>query len=395
MKDMHLTLFVSVIIVALLSDIYIWLSYLRTAAPVCQVLHFLPTAVIVLLLVVMSGSGAGTRFFQGMFFLLLCFVLPKLLFVLCSLSGRGLGLLGIHASGVPDVLGLCLAVIVAAGSCYGLIYGWKRIVVRPQAIVCETLPEGVNLKIVQLSDLHLGTFAGNPEFIDRLVDKVNLEHPDLIVFTGDIVNRGSEELEPFMSILSRLRARYGVMSVLGNHDYAVYGELRDDAQAREADVARLVEMQRQMGWTVLLNGHVMIEHSGTEIAIVGVENEGDAGGVRRARLQDAMANIPPDTFTLLLTHNPQHWREEVVPSTDIPLTLSGHTHAGHFRIGGFSLARWMSGAEWGGLYSEGGQQLFVSAGLGGILPFRFGAWPEINSILLSGGQARPDIARSR
>lgn len=391
MKDMHLPLFVSVIIIALLSDIYIWLSFLQTAVPVCQVLHFLPTAAIVLLLAVMFSCGAGTRLFQGMFFLLLCFVLPKLLFAIFSLLGHGFGLVGIHASNVLDALGLCLALIVAVGAGYGLLYGWRQIVVRPQTIVCETLPEGADgLRIVQLSDLHLGTFTGNPEFVDRLVDKVNLEQPDLIVFTGDIVNRDSGELEPFMSKLSQLKARYGVVSVLGNHDYAVYGPLRDDATAREADVERLVEMQRQMGWIVLRNEHIMIHRGGTEIAIVGVENEGDAGGVRRARLRDAMADIPEGTFTLLLTHNPQHWREEVVPETDIPLTLSGHTHAGHFRVGGFSFARWMSCAEWGGLYSEGGQQLFVSAGLGGILPFRFGAWPEINSILLLNRLFLPD-----
>lgn len=380
---MLLIVFASIILLALLSDIYIWLSFLRTASHVCQVLHFLPTACIVALLLVIFSHGPSTKLFHGMFFVLLCFVLPKLLFTAFSLTGRGIGAACPPAFGAMNVLGLCVATIVAVGGCYGLLWGWKRLVVKPQTIVCDTLPNAFDgFKVVQLSDLHISTFKDNPDFVERMVEQVNAQHPDLIVFTGDLVTQHSEELRPFATTLSRLKARHGVLSILGNHDYAIYGKLRNDPRAREADKQQLVTMQRQMGWTVLLNEHRIFRRGNSAIAVIGVENEGKEGGIHRARLQDAMKGTPTDAFCLLLTHDPEHWRKEIVPKTAIPLTLAGHTHAGHFRIGNFSLAKWMAGPEWGGLYSDGAQQLFVSAGIGGSLPFRLGAWPEINVITL-------------
>ena len=125
--------------------------------------------------------------------------------------------------------------------------------------------------LVQLSDLHLETFANDPEFIEKVIRLTNEQKPDIIVFTGDMVTRQSKELEPFTEILSKLRARYGVLSILGNHDYAIYGPLRNNPQEREADKQRLVDMERQMGWTVLLNEHELIHQGNADIAIIGVE----------------------------------------------------------------------------------------------------------------------------
>ena len=137
-----------------------------------------------------------------------------------------------------------------------------------------------------------------------------------------------------------------------------------------------------MGWQVLLNENVIIGDSTSNLAIVGVENDGKVGGLHLADLDKATDGVPSDSYTILLSHDPWFWRHKVLDKTSIPLTLSGHTHGGHFRIGKFSFARWMVGPYWGGLYKEGNQQLFVSTGIGGMIRFRLGAWPEIDVITL-------------
>lgn len=269
---MHLIIFGIVILLSLLSDTYIWLSFLGAVAPIWQVLHFVPTVGIVCLLVYMLTREATPRLFHAMFFLLLCIMLPKLLFTILSLLGRGIGLLWSPAFSALNIVGLCLAIVLAVSSFIGLAWGWKHLVVKPQSITCDGLPrEFDGFKIVQLSDFHLETFANDPEFIEKVVRLTNEQKPDLIVFTGDMVTRQSKELEPFTGILSKLRARYGVLSILGNHDYAIYGTLRNNLQEREADKQRLINMERQMGWTVLLNEHEMIHQGNADIAIIGVE----------------------------------------------------------------------------------------------------------------------------
>ncbi|MBP5229055.1 MAG: metallophosphoesterase [Bacteroidales bacterium] len=284
---------------------------------------------------------------------------------------------------VLKAAGLILAVIVIASVFYGFTSGWKRLVVKEQVISDNTLPkEFNNFKIVQISDLHLNNFVKCPQCVSKIVDTINAQNPDLIVFTGDIVSKQSKELAPFTDILSRLKARYGVISVLGNHDYAIYGQLRKNPSSVVKDKNKLVETERNMGWQVLLNENIIIGDSTSSLAIAGVENEGKVGRLHLADLDKAMEGVPSDCFTILLSHDPWFWRHKVLGKKEIPLTLSGHTHGGHFRIGKFSFARWMVGPYWGGLYKEGNQQLFVSTGIGGMIRFRLGAWPEIDVITL-------------
>lgn len=303
--------------------------------------------------------------------------------MICSILGQGFGLLCPQGIDIMNIVGLSIAIVISLGAGYGLIFGWKQLTIRPQEIVCDTLPQEFDgFKIVQLSDLHVATFENCPEFIEKVVKEANSQQADLIVFTGDLVTLQSNELRPFTNILSQLNSKNGVISILGNHDYAIYGNLRNAPREREADKQNLVSIQKEMGWDILLNEHRIIKREDKAIAIIGVENEGKEGNVHKARLSEATKDIPANAYQLLLTHDPEHWRKEILPNTNIPLTLSGHTHAGHFRIGNFSPAKWMAGKEWGGLYTEGKQMLFVSAGIGGSLPFRLGAWPEINVITL-------------
>lgn len=246
------------------------------------------------------------------------------------------------------------------------------------------LPEEFDgYRIVHISDMHLDGWEGHGDALQHVVDLVNQQHPDLICFTGDLVSILSQELDAErIAILRQLRAADGVASVLGNHDYAIYARFDNDS-LREASWRKLVVKQREeLGWNLLLNEHLIIRRGNDSIALVGVENQsvGVHPVVQRGDLKSAIKGLG-NTFAILLSHDPSHWRHEVVPDTDIPLTLSGHTHAWQFRIGSWTPARYAY-PECDGMYVEGNQSLYVNVGLGGTLPFRIGASPEITVITL-------------
>lgn len=262
---------------------------------------------------------------------------------------------------------------------YGWIFGWRRIMVRRAECQSPLLPKEFDgYTIVQLSDIHIGTFLRNRRFITHLVDVVNEQKPDMIVFTGDLVNVEADEVIPFLKDLHRLHAPDGVYSILGNHDYCEY--MADTSRHNlERNQLGLVHLEERVGWHLLMDEHAIIRRGDAEIAIIGVENISRPPFPEKGNLAKAMKGLPDGMFKILLSHDPSHWRRGVLHHTDIALTLSGHTHAGQMKFGRFSPARWAYN-EWGGKYTEGGSMLYVSLGVGGTVPFRFGAWPEINLI---------------
>ena len=375
---LQVILFFVVLFVAILADLYIWDNHLRQLGVGWQVLHFLPVTILMVAIIILAFRGMNTLLFRIIFIVLLCVVLPQLI-LLCF---WGAGKIFTSAASALGTIGLVVAFCISAASFYGLVWGWRHLVVRQQTITVPDLPKEFDgFRIVQVSDLHLEMFEGQEAFMRSLVDSVNAAHPDLIVFTGDLVSRQSREMLPFMDILSQMKAPYGVMSILGNHDYSIYGPFHGSPKAIEHDLDLFKDYQRQMGWDLLLNEHRFIRRDSAQIAVIGVENEGKSGKVRRADLPRAIEGVPDSCFKLLLTHDPWHWRHEVTRTTNIQLTLSGHTHAAHFRIGDVSPSRLVY-SEWRGLYRKGSQQLFISSGIGGMLAFRLGAWPEINVLTL-------------
>lgn len=279
-------------------------------------------------------------------------------------------------------LALVLPVTVVCMVTYGFFFGWRHIVVRSATCRSSLLPSAFDgYRILQLSDIHIGTFLRNRPFVDKLVEVVNAQAADLVVFTGDLVNVSADELIPFQHALRQIHAPDGVYSIMGNHDYCEYGadkSLRNVSRNQHV----LHYMEEKMGWHLLRNEHVTIgRDSGEAIALIGVENSSRPPFPDYGDLPRAMQGLRQGMFKVLLTHDPSHWRREVLGKTDIALTLSGHTHAGQLRIGKFSPARWAYN-EWGGKYVEGGSMLHVSLGVGGTVPFRLGAWPEVNVITL-------------
>lgn len=289
-----------------------------------------------------------------------------------------------------------LVAIIAISAIWGHYRTRFRLNVTHTDIVSERVPAAFDgYKIAQISDMHLDWFTSEEghAFIGEMVDALIAEKPDLIVFTGDIVTIQSDEAAPFATEMTRLAsAGIPVYSVLGNHDYADYSRMPHSE--RKSDKKRLCEMQASWGWQMLNNENAIIgaPDSSGHIALVGVENIGEPPFSTYGNLKKAMNGIEDSTFTVLLSHNPTHWRREVLPATGIDLTLSGHTHAVQVRVGNWSPSVWKY-KEWAGLYSaeEGElctddkhqQYLYVNTGLGGVGPrVRIGVRPEISILTL-------------
>ena len=264
--------------------------------------------------------------------------------------------------------------------------GYRQIQVKEFTYTSARLPKAFDgYRIVQISDLHLGTLRGREGVVENVVHEINACEPDLVVFTGDLVNYHADEVEPFREILSGIRATDGVVSVMGNHDYAQYFHWPTSADSL-ADIRRLQQEQRNLGWHLLLNENLVLHRDQASIAIIGVENDGRPPFPARADLKRAQQGVDSTTFKVLLSHDPTHWRRAVLPQTNIDLTLSGHTHGMQFQMGGFSPAAWIYD-EWGGPYYDGQRALYVNLGTGEVLiPFRLGAWAELTLITLRTGK---------
>lgn len=282
--------------------------------------------------------------------------------------------------------------IVAAGIPFAtMLYGMARTAfnfsVRKRTLSFVDLPSAFDgLKVVQISDLHSGSFPTSTS-VREAIDKIMALDADMIFFTGDLVNNEAAEAEAFVPELSRLSAPLGVFSVLGNHDYGDYGPWPSDA-AKQENLTRLKAIHAECGWQLLLNAHERISREDEEIAVVGVENWGASrhfpklGDLDKAT--DGCADVP---FKILLSHDPSHWDAKVKPHDQtFHLTLSGHTHGFQFGIDipGF---KWSpvqyAYKQWAGLYKQGKEHLYVNRGLGFIgFTGRIGIAPEITLLEL-------------
>ncbi len=283
-------------------------------------------------------------------------------------------------------------VACTAGIMLFIVMWWGALVTRSQYDVKEVTLEFQNLpyqfdgyRIAQISDIHLGTYGSDTTFISKIVDTINGLKPNLICFTGDIVNRQTDEAYPFKSVLSRLHADDGVLSILGNHDYGDYRKWDNPAQ-REANNRDLAVFEKDLGWNLMNNTDTLITRGENHICIIGVENWGEPPFPKYGKLTQAHHNLNDGTFKILLSHNPNHWRGEVLPKSNIDLMLAGHTHAMQMELDLFGLRLSPSKFrynEWGGIYEENGQKLYVNIGIGEVaLPMRIGATPEITIITL-------------
>lgn len=312
--------------------------------------------------------------------------ISKALFVIIDLIARIPQLFGRRRSRLVTIAGIILSFLLFFGMWYGALVNRFRIQTKEVEVEVMNLPDSFDgYRIVQISDLHTGTYRNDTTFLTRLVDRINDLDPDLVVFTGDIVNRSSHELQPHLPTLSRLKGRDGVYAILGNHDYGDYYTW-DSPQAKQQNMKQLYGMFDRMGWHLLRNATAYLCRDNDSLAIIGVENIGDPPFPVYGSLSDAYPAGADGIAKILLSHNPAHWTNDIsngnVPN-DIGLTLAGHTHAMQIELLGLSPA-YFRYPTWGGLYSDGdGRNLYVNIGAGTVgLPMRLGATPEITVLTL-------------
>lgn len=373
-----------ILLVTLLPDIYMYRRYVkrRLGNVWARMAWWLPT-----LLIMVSTIGVSlTRdfaphnltLFNTYLFITALVVLPKLTFVLCSLAGRLARRMLKLRRNLGNYVGLVLVLAELYILFHGTMVGTDRLNVRQVTIEFDDLPTAFDgYRIAQFTDVHLGSMKD--ELMLRAVTAIDDMRPDLIVFTGDIQNMGPDELPRFAQTLKRLKAKDGVMSVLGNHDYSRYVNVSPEEALRNERMTR--DFETSVGWQLLLNDNRIVRRGSDSIVIAGGENDGRPPFPAKADLKKTLRGIDAKSFVVMLQHDPSAWRRHILPQTNAQLTLSGHTHGGQISLFGLRPTE-LVGKEDDGLYVEGKRKLFVSTGLGGFIPFRFYMNPEVVEITL-------------
>lgn len=286
-----------------------------------------------------------------------------------------------------STLAMGIAALPFSALLYGMVKGKYNFKVLKYNLEFDDLPDSFDgYQITQISDVHSGSFD-NREKIEYAINLINKQKSDVLLFTGDMVNNTAEEMLPWKDLFSTLSAKDGKFSVLGNHDYGDYVSWETE-EAKSNNLTDLKNMQKEMGFDLLLNDSRYLQKGGDRIALIGVENWGRGGFKKAGDLKKAVSNIDRDDFKILMSHDPSHWEDQVLKDDyHYHLTLSGHTHGMQFGIEipgwiKWSPAKWRY-KYWAGVYEEMGQMINVNRGFGFLgYPGRVGIWPEITVITL-------------
>jgi predicted MPP superfamily phosphohydrolase len=277
--------------------------------------------------------------------------------------------------------GLMVAAVPLASLTWGIASGAYDYQLRRKTLYLKNLPKAFQgLKVAQLSDIHSGSFY-NKKAVLGGVEMILAEKPDVIFFTGDLVNNLASEMKDYQDIFSKLKAPLGVFSVLGNHDYGDYYFGKEPSAAKAKNLEVIKEIHSKMGWDLLLDEHRRLKVNNQEIGILGCQNWGAGRFIQKGDLKKALANTDDLPVKLLLSHDPSHWRAQILNHPEIDVTFSGHTHGMQFGIKTEEF-QWSPVEyiykEWSGLYQENNQQLYVNVGYGFLgYPGRVGILPEI------------------
>ena len=371
------------LLLILIPDLYFDLHYWRHKYQGGQrLLRWLPSIVLVAYTIILTYEKnfiPDNPNILWIYLLLLGLIaVPKAVFMLCSITGLGFCKLFRSRKNFGNLIGLLCVPVIWYILFYGSFVGFNQLEVNHHTFTSPDLPKAFDgYKVVVFSDIHVGSYtARNKDVLQRAVDSINAQKPDLIVFTGDIQNAEPQEIYQHIDALSALKAKDGLFSVLGNHDYGDY--ICGNTARKVANCRETMSLERQMGWTLLMNEHRYIDRDkNSSIVIAGMENDGD--GIKfpqKGDIQQTLKGINDGTFILMLEHDPSAWRRKIIPDGRTHLTISGHTHKMQFSLFGWCPLT-ITGKEVDGWYTEGSQSLFVTAGLGGLIPFRFGSTGEI------------------
>ncbi len=377
--------------------------------PVSHIIYWsIPLIVIIsVILFFVFQQKLSYEFTMNFFYSLIGFIaviyIPKLLFIIFHLIEDIIRLLAKIAKALSSAdstvyensnkisrikfitqTGLILSSIPFISLLWGIVKGRFNFKVEKLSINFPNLPKSFDgFRIAQISDMHIGSFKGRKEKVEYAVKLINEQKPDIIVFTGDMVNNLASELDEWEDILSKMKAKVGKYSVLGNHDYGDYYPWKSKND-KSKNLISLIEKQKQIGFELLKDESFIIEHNKEKIAIIGVENWGKGGFPKIGDYEKASQGLDNIPFKILLSHDPSHWDEKIKDKTNVDLCLSGHTHGMQMGIDIFGF-RWspvkFRYPHWRGLYNHNKQYLYVNIGFGFVgYPGRVGTPPEITII---------------
>ena len=316
---MLIKLFLFFLLLLILPDMYIYKAYIRRVSQKwTHWAYWLPSLFLLLGMTLVFSIHEprpdSMQRLSNFLLIFLCFSVPKALFVIVILFMKFLYIIsGKKLYGGYVAGGLALASLIYV--IYGATEGKQHFQIREVTISSDELPSGFDgYRIVQISDIHSGSWTGNGAALQKAVNLINAQHADLVLFTGDLVNNVATELDEFIPILEQIKGKDGVYSVLGNHDYSPYIKWETE-EAQEANLNSLKSKQAAMGWKILNNDHVILHHHGDSIALAGVENSGNPPFPNYGDLQKALKGTE-GMYKILMSHDPTHWHREVLPESD-------------------------------------------------------------------------------
>ena len=377
------------ILIIVLSDLYIDMHYFRKRYPIAwwqRLLWWLPSIGMVIYTCAMASirdfAPNNLTWLNTYIFLLGLLVGPKAIFALTSFLGSIIRKYIIRTNrNWGHYIGILLGCFAVGTFIYGLTYGVSNIQVKHVDLYFKDLPKSFDgYRIVHVSDLHLGTFNGwRSKILKAEMDSIEKQKANLICFTGDLQNIRPEEVEKMASVIRQ--PMKGTISVLGNHDYTEY--IKGDAKEKAAEEVRLINAEEKiLKWTLLRNQNTEITSPAKEsIYVCGTENDGRPPFPNYSNYRKAMQGIGPNSFVIMLQHDPSAWKRSILPKTTAQLTLSGHTHGGQMQIFGWRPTSIRQQEDYG-LYEQNGHYLYITAGLGGLVPFRLNMPNEIAVITL-------------
>ena len=377
------------LLLIIVPDVYFDLHYWRHKFyAIRRIIYWIPTAILVGLTLKLTYEPEfipqNTTLLYTYLLMIGLITAPKWAYMLCSVIGLGISRLvrlirgkhsGKKARNYGNLVGIIAMVLIWYVVLYGAFIGFQKLEINHQTYSSPELPKDFDgYKIVLFSDAHVGTMNGDRQWmLKRAVDAMNQQHSDLIVFAGDLQNVKPKDIYEHTELLGSLRAKDGVYSILGNHDYDKY--MYPTAERRVQQCKETIALEKRMGWNLLMNEHRTIRRGNSEIIIAGVEdNCSNEGYPERVDIKKALKDTKG--FVLMLAHDPGVWRNTIIPDGRSQLTLSGHTHNMQFSLFGWSPMS-VLGREINGWYNEGNRSLFVTAGLGALIPWRFGSTGEI------------------
>lgn len=350
-----------------------------------RLLRWLPSALVacyaVCLALLPLGEASLSPLVDAWYVVLGVVVVPQAIYALCLLAKWGWLRLWHRPMEGRNWIAALLACASAVAFLYGFLLGFGQLRVKHITLTFDQLPEAFDgYRITHISDLHLGTLRGwRAWMLDRDIDSINAQRADVILFTGDLQNFSPREIEEQRGKLTKMKAPDGVISILGNHDYAKYAN--EDEREKKAIERAIAQEQEKLGWTLLRSSHHVIRRGNDSIVVAGEEYDTSLDNPYKRPISDALKGIKPSSFLIMLEHDPEAWTSRTLPNTHASLQLSGHTHGGHVDLWGVRSTRVSSRQDYG-LHERQGRYLYTTSGLSGVIPLRLGAWAEIVVITL-------------